>query len=176
MRTAALAALLAGDAGLDEERTTDLVVAAAVHDCRRLHDKDDRGHGRRAASWLTRNTGLVLAHFGLTAVPHRVERIATAIRLHDVPYTAFTAKDEQEHRRAADLCDLLKAADALDRYRLPKLSWWPDPVHVRVSSQVFDRFRPTAFHLVVRSETARLAGRGSCDAVLEALQHGELLT
>jgi hypothetical protein len=176
MRTAALAALLAEDAGLGEEETADLVLAAAVHDCRRRHDKDDQGHGRRAASWLARNADAVWAHFGLTPAPHRLRRAAVAIRLHDVPYAAFTADDRGDHARSAHLCDLLKAADALDRYRLPKLSWWPDPAHVRVDSAAFDRLGATAFHLVVRSEGARLAGRDSADAVLTALEHRGLLS
>jgi hypothetical protein len=176
MRTAALAALLAENAGLDEEDTADLVLAAAVHDCRRAHDKDDEGHGVRAASWLTRHVATVWGHFRLAApTPHRVERIATAIRLHDVPYTAFSTGDETAHARATHLCDLLKGADALDRYRLPKLGWWPDPAHVRVDPGTFDRLRATAFHLVVRSETARLAGRDSADAVLTALAQRGLL-
>lgn len=175
-RTAALAALLAETAGLDEEETADLVLAAAVHDCGRLHDQDDRGHGRRAASWLVRNAGTVWAHFQLTPAPRRIDRAATAVRLHDVPYAAFTRTDEADHARAACLCDLLKAADALDRYRLPKLSWWPDPAHGRVPTDVFDRLRATAFDLVVRSETARLAGQDSADSVFEALAQRELLS
>ncbi|WP_329177526.1 hypothetical protein [Streptomyces sp. NBC_01477] len=170
MRTAALAAMLAERTGLGEDETADLVLAAAVHDCRRLHDQDDRGHGRRAAAWLTERADQVWAHFHLTAAPHRVVRAATAIRLHDVPYSAFTSGDTADHARAARVCDLLKAADALDRYRLPKLSWWPDPAHVRIRPDVFDRLRATAFDLVVRSETARLAGCDSGHAVLRALE------
>lgn len=176
MRTAALAALLAENAGLDEEETADLVLAAAVHDCGRLHDQDDHGHGIRASLWLAENAPVAWGHFQLTAAPHRIERAAIAVRLHDVPYTAFTWNDEADHARSARVCDLLKAADALDRYRLPKLSWWPDPAHVRIRTDVFDRLRATAFDLVVRSETAHLAGLRSADSVLNALEQREMLS
>ncbi|MFD6915374.1 hypothetical protein [Streptomyces virginiae] len=167
MRTAALAALLAESAGLSEDDTATLVLAAAVHDCRRLHDKDDRGHGARAAIWLTDQADIVWNHFGPVATPSRIATAATAVRLHDVPYDAFSEDDQADHARAEVICDLLKAADALDRYRLPKLSWWPDPVQVR--SDAFNALRTTAFELVIRSETAWLAGASSAEAVLVGL-------
>jgi hypothetical protein len=174
MRTAALAALLAEDAGLNVDETADLVLAAALHDCRRLHDKDDRGHGARSALWLTKNADRVWGHFHLTATPLRIDRVATAVRLHDVRYSDFSPDDRTDHARTENVCDLLKAADALDRYRLPKLSWWPDTAQVRADA--FDRLRATAFDLVVRSETAHLAGLDSADAVLKALRQRELLS
>ncbi|MFK0221602.1 hypothetical protein ACIQWN_25845 [Streptomyces vinaceus] len=172
MRTAALAALLAEAAGLSEDDTATLVLAAAVHDCRRLHDKDDRGHGARAAIWLTDNADTVWSHFGLVATPSRIMAAATAVRLHDLPYDAFSEDDQADHARAEAVCDLLKAADALDRYRLPKLRWWPDPAQVR--SEAFSGLRTTAFELVVRSETAWLAGATSAEAVLAGLEQLEL--
>lgn len=169
MRTAVLAALLAEAAGLSEDDTATLVLAAAVHDCRRLHDRDDRGHGARAAIWLTDQADTVWNHFGLVATPSRIATAATAVRLHDVSYDAFSEDDQADHARAEIICDLLKAADALDRYRLPKLSWWPDPVQVR--SDAFSALRTTAFELVIRSETAWLAGASSAEAVLVGLAH-----
>jgi hypothetical protein len=174
MRTAAIAALLADRVGLPASETADLILAAAVHDCRRLHDKGDRGHGARAAAWLTENADTVWPHFGLSPTALLTDRAATAVRLHDVPYTAFSRDDLADHDRAAHLCDLLKAADALDRYRLPKVNWWPDGAQVRVAA--FDRFRSTAFDLVVWSEQAHLDGLGSAEAVLHALRKRGLLS
>ncbi|AWK09577.1 hypothetical protein DDQ41_12340 [Streptomyces spongiicola] len=173
MRTATLAALLAEATGLSEDDTATLIVAAAVHDCRRLHDKDDRGHGNRAAVWLTYNADAVWAHFRLAATPRRIGAAATAVRLHDVPYAGFTADDRNDHTRAEQITDLLKAADALDRYRLPKLSWWPDGSFVRAEAlEAFEALRATAFELVVASEAAHLAGLDSADAVFKALDSG----
>ncbi|MGW1280721.1 hypothetical protein ACWD4V_27670 [Streptomyces tsukubensis] len=182
MRTAALAGVLAAANGLDAADTAVAVVAAAVHDCRRRHDRDDPGHGERAAHWLTARADEVWAHFGLPApAPHTVARAATAVRLHDVPYEDFAPGNGdsgqrpynhvsyEEHRA---VCDLLKAADALDRYRLPKASWWPDTRRVR--QPAFDTFRALAFDLVVGSERARLAGAGSADAVLSVLAEKDI--
>ena len=176
MRTAALAALLAEAASLSEEDTATLIVAAAVHDCRRLHDKDDRGHGGRAAVWLTDNADAVWAHFHLTATPRHIVAASTAVRLHDVPYSAFTADDRTDHTQAEGITDLLKAADALDRYRQPKLSWWPDSSLVRTPATAFDALRAAAFELVVASEAAHLAGLDSADSVFKALEQRGLVS
>ncbi|MFE0421572.1 hypothetical protein [Streptomyces sp. NPDC058953] len=205
LRTAALAAVLAEASGLDAGTTATAVVAAAVHDCRRRHDRDDRGHGERAADWLTERADTVWGHFGLPAPPPDVvARAAAAVRLHDVPYAAFgtdtgtgtgpgapgvpgapaapapaaaarTAAALADYHRdpaTAAVCDVVKAADALDRYRLPRTSWWPDARQVRLPA--FDAFRNLAFTLVVDSERARIAGAGSTAAVLSALAEKDI--
>ncbi|MET9447293.1 hypothetical protein [Streptomyces cinerochromogenes] len=174
IRTAALAALLAEATSLSEEDTATLILAAAVHDCRRRHDKDDPGHGARAALWLTDNADTVWEHFQLTATPRHIVAAATAVRLHDVPYAAFTADDRMDHVRAEEITDLLKAADALDRYRQPKLSWWPDGGLVRAAA--FDALRAVAYELVVASETAHLAGLDNAGSVFKALKQQGLVS
>ncbi|MDI3422909.1 hypothetical protein [Streptomyces luteolus] len=167
MRTAALVAVLAEANGLDDSDTATAILAAAVHDCQRRNDQDDRGHGARAAIWLAANADTVWGHFGLTATPRRIVQAATAVRLHDVPYEAFTADDKTDHARAEHITDLVKAADALDRYRLPKLKWRPDARYVR--EPAFDQLRGLAFDLVLISERAYLAGASGTAAVRYAL-------
>ncbi|WP_416483336.1 hypothetical protein [Streptomyces sp. CL12] len=173
MRTAALTAVLAEANGLDDTDTATSVIAAAVHDCQRRHDKDDRGHGNRAAIWLAANADAVWGHFGLTATPRRIVQAAIAVRLHDVPYEAFAADDQADHARAERITDVVKAADALDRYRLPKLTWWPDARYVR--EPAFDQMRSLAFDLVLVSERAYLAGASGTAAVRYALAEKDLL-
>ncbi|AIA03454.1 hypothetical protein [Streptomyces noursei] len=173
MRTAALAAILAEATELDDADTATAIVAAAVHDCQRHHDKDDRGHGARAAIWLAANADTVWDRFGLTAAPRRVMQAATAVRLHDVPYGAFSPDDQADYLRNKTICDLVKAADALDRYRLPKTRWWPSTQHVR--EPAFDGFRSLAFDLVDISENAHLVGVDSAAAVLYALSEKALV-
>ncbi|WP_130799980.1 HD domain-containing protein [Streptomyces otsuchiensis] len=182
LRTAALAAVLADRAGLTPRRTATLVLAAAVHDCRRLHDGHDRGHGRRAAHWLTSNAAQLHDRLGTDHRQLRANRqlgseqpqetpdfaeAATAVRLHDVPYQDFSPADTRDHLRAGPVVDLLKAADALDRYRLPRLDWWPDPARVRTTLPAW--LHGVAFDLVVGSETAWLSGVSSTDAVRQSL-------
>ncbi|MEV4561253.1 hypothetical protein AB0K51_30285 [Kitasatospora sp. NPDC049285] len=163
LRVATLTALLADWYTLDEPDTASAVIAAAVHDCQRHHDKDDPGHGARAAVALAANADVVWSHFGATPNPRDVIRAATAVRLHEVPYEEFTADDRADYARAERICDLVKVADALDRFRLPKLSWWPDSRFVR--EPTFEQLKPLAFDLVVISEAAFLAGASNVEAV-----------
>ncbi|MDT0422683.1 hypothetical protein [Streptomyces evansiae] len=167
LRTATFAAVLAETNGLDDADVATATLAAAVHDCRRHHDRADPGHGARAAVWLAANADTVWNHVGLTAAPRLSVRAATAIRLHDIPYEAFTKDDVTDHARTGPIADVLKAADALDRYRLPKLKWWPDTRYVH--EPAFDSLRELAFDLVLISEQAHLTGADGSAAVRYAL-------
>ncbi|MEU6442484.1 hypothetical protein [Streptomyces sp. NPDC047046] len=167
LRTATFAAVLAEANGLDDSDAATATLAAAVHDCQRLHDQDDPGHGGRAAVWLAANAHTICNHVGLTATPRRISRAATAIRLHDIPYASFTMDDVTDYARAEPIADVLKAADALDRYRLPKLKWWPDTRYVR--EPAFDSLRELAYDLVLNSEEAHLGGADGGAAVRSAL-------
>ncbi|WP_055483716.1 HD domain-containing protein [Sphaerimonospora mesophila] len=155
-RVSLLASLLAEQHQFDEQDTIALCMAAAVHDCRRRDDRDDPGHGRRAARWFARNHHKVGITFGRLLPPVTVARAVTAIALHDIAYAAFTPADREAAREAWPLVDLLKAADALDRYRLPCRRWWPDPSHLRVDIPWW--LHAVAFDLMLATEQARLDG------------------
>ncbi|MDY0814000.1 hypothetical protein [Kitasatospora purpeofusca] len=166
-RVSLLAGLLAQEYGLDPDHTAALCTAAAVHDCRRRDDRDDPGHGRRAALWFTRNQQAVTTMLGRELPPPGLsQQAAIAIGLHDVPYPDFTSQQDLAYQRAPHLIDLLKAADCLDRYRLPLTRWWPDPSHLRIAIPAW--LHPVAFHLVVRSEQARLNGATNHGALIHA--------
>lgn len=167
-RVSLLASILAAEHGLDQDHTVALCTAAAVHDCRRLGDRDDPGHGQRAATWLTTNAGVVTAALGHPVPPAPLVRAALAISLHDVPYEAFTAAQDSAYRQTPHLVDLLKAADAMDRYRLPLTRWWPDPSRLRIA--VPGWLHPLGFDLIVRSEKARLDGATHNEALDHARQ------
>lgn len=167
-RVSLLAGLLAQEYGLDRDHTAPLCAAAAVHDCRRRDDRDDPGHGLRAASWFTRNQHAVTAMLGRELPPDLAEPAAAAIGLHDVPYAGFTPQQNLAYQRAPHLIDLLKAADCLDRYRLPLTRWWPDPSHLRIVIPAW--LHPAAFDLVLRSEQARLDGATNRGALIYASQ------
>ncbi len=171
MRTAAFAALLAEATGLAENDTVTLVIAAALHDCRRWHDKDDRDHGARSAFWLEKNAASVWGHFNKEADAHDIRAAVFAVFAHDISYEKFSMSSESP--RVRQIVDLLKAADALDRYQQPKLSWWPDSSFVHAPA--FDALRPVAFELVVSSEAAHLAGCTSTEAVSNALKQQGLV-
>src|SRR4051812_34545956 len=161
-RTAALAALLAELHGLGSDEAAALVVAASVHDCRRLHDNDDTGHGERASAWLAERPGEVFSFFGVDANAAQIHEATIAIRLHDIPYIAFTELNAADHTATERITDLLKTADALDRYRLPTLEWWPRYEYLRMIPPMW--LRRVAFDLVVETESACLNGADSAGA------------
>ncbi|WP_282202121.1 hypothetical protein [Kitasatospora fiedleri] len=107
---------------LGPDRAFALAAPASCHDCRRRNDRTDAGHGARAAHWLTRYPTDLSAAFGHAPSPEAV----TAVALHDVPHHASTPEQRAAYQQHRTAVDLLKAADALDRYRLPATRWWPD--------------------------------------------------
>ncbi|MFJ1936881.1 hypothetical protein ACIOGZ_30010 [Kitasatospora sp. NPDC088160] len=118
-RVAVLLQLLAAEQGFAPGRALALAAGAACHDCRRHDDRTDPGHGQRAARWLAEHPHLPQAAFGVTAGTEAF----TAVALHDLPHDAFTAEEADAYRQHQVAVDLRKAADALDRYRLPLLRW-----------------------------------------------------
>ncbi|MFF3441784.1 hypothetical protein [Streptosporangium sp. NPDC002721] len=166
-RVCVLASLLAHEHGLSRDDTAALCTAAAVHDCRRHDDRDDREHGKRAADWFTRNSSTVTAAFGHPVPDRAVAWAATAIGLHNIPYSAFTLAEARAYQQDPLLVDLLKAADCLDRYRLPLQRWWPNPSHLRLALPGW--LPPIAFDLMAGSEQARLDGATHHEALTHAL-------
>ena len=88
---------------------TSYILAGLYHDIARINDKADAGHGERSAD---RTKTLNLLNDTIAR-----ERIVVAIAGHE----ATTSPDEPELH-----ISILQTADALDRFRLPKLKWWPD--------------------------------------------------
>ncbi|MGR6924204.1 hypothetical protein ACU635_58925 [[Actinomadura] parvosata] len=167
-RVCVLAGLLAQLHHLEPEQSAALCLAAAVHDCRRHNDRADLGHGRRAAAWLSRHHPDVTATFGLTLPVEVMAAASTAISLHDVPYPDFSSTQASAYRRAESQTDLLKAADCLDRYRLPLPRWWPDTSRLRVTVPAW--LHGVAVDLMLHSEQARLDGASHRDALTHACQ------
>ncbi|MFD4476035.1 hypothetical protein ACFWPU_07955 [Streptomyces sp. NPDC058471] len=166
-RTCVLAFLLARAHGLDADHTAALCTAAAVHDCRRRDDRADPEHGQRGASWFTEHAESVLTAFSLEASAELRTLAATAIAVHNIPYDAFDSAQYAAYQRAPHLTDLLKAADCMDRYRLPARRWWPNRDHLRLT---IPAWLPAFAHgLVVHSERAHLDGAAPLDALTHAL-------
>lgn len=166
-RVAILAAHLARMLHLPRREAMEAVIAGALHDCQRLHDKDDPGHGARAARWFADRHAQIVASLHPHDHDVRVHVIAAAMGLHDVPYTQFTRRHTQRYAEAKTVCDIVKTADALDRYRLPKLKWWPRHEHLRLIPPPW--LHRYAFDLVVTTERNRLQGMSSERAIVAAL-------
>ncbi|GII94398.1 HD domain-containing protein [Sinosporangium siamense] len=165
-RVGLLAALLAEHHDLDAEQSAALRLAAVVHDCRRHDDRADPGHGQRAAHWLIRHHPAVTASLDMRLSEEAVTAACTAIGLHDVDYPEFSAAQRHAYEQAPRLTDLLKAADCLDRYRLPATRWWPDLARLRVSVPAW--MHGLAVDLMLASEQAGLDGAAHDEAVSHA--------
>lgn len=165
-RVSLLAVLLAQEHGLEGDDVAAICAAGAVHDCQRRNDRADPGHGQRAASWFRHRTAVITRAMGRKVPVAALHRAAQAIAVHDVPYDHFTARQERAYGQAPHLVDVLKAADCLDRYRLPLQRWWPDLSRLRIA--VPDWLPPAAFALVVRSEQAALDGAAHQHALARA--------
>lgn len=143
--------------------TTKALVSASLHDLRRKNDKGDEGHAQRAVNWFISNEKEVFRFFNVDLDDWDVKDIVNAILLHEIPYKQF--RDRIEHKGSnKTVIDLLKSADALDRYRLPKLKWWIDDKYlVLLPSNEAKRF---AYNMVVKSEINFLRTGRSVESVL----------
>lgn len=118
VRTALLGYILAIKNKLDENIQNEIVVSCLIHDLFRLNDQDDLGHGKRASDWYEKNFEKTK---DFIKGPSRDflcynNDIARAIELHDAEIT------ESKNQ----ILFFLKKSDALDRFRLPKIKWWPN--------------------------------------------------
>lgn len=146
-RVAAFAAHLAREQGKDELTAQTVFVAGLFHDIARTSDKTDRGHGARSAEWLKANSASAEVHQTLGEVVEGVDfnRVASIVAAHD------------EEGLESDDIAIIKAADALDRYRLPKTKWWLNDEYLTLvpSSET----KSLAFDTIVATEEAWLQNR-----------------
>lgn len=100
-------------------RVSDLLIATSVHDLRRKDDKGDPGHGKRAGLWFKDNLSL----FSKFQIIFEKD-IVYAVANHEVQSELINSRAGLYEDK---LLLILQTADALDRYRLPKEKWWPNP-------------------------------------------------
>ena len=114
--------------------------SASIHDIQRLSDKEDKDHGKRAALWLKSNS----LNIKNTFKKEEIRGICFAVSNHDKKDLNFSSKSDRL------FLDVLKTADALDRFRLPKIKWWPDEQFIpfKLDPQIYS----LAKFLVFRSE------------------------
>lgn len=106
-----------------DDTVHDFIWAAHLHDIRRQDDNADPEHGERTADWI------------IEQFPSLSPDVVTAVRLHVADQLTDLLSDD-----TLIFTQVLKTADALDRYRLPKKKWWPDPnrLPLAVSNDVIE--------------------------------------
>lgn len=143
-------------------------VAGLLHDIRRLNDKGDEGHAERSAKWLKANAQALFNTFKISYSTSARIKIFNAIYLHETPYANFDSKQCVIYKQHMIIVDILKTADALDRYRLPKLKWWlKDEYLVDIPPMEMKEF---ALNLIVMSERRYLSSLNSKESVMNSLK------
>jgi len=114
-----------------------IMFTGILHDCRRKNDNADLRHGVRTAEWLAKHSD-VLPMRVLSFLP----AMKFAISVHNDSYDDIQKR--KNYRKFKFFVDIIKAADALDRYRFPRSDWWFSqhfivlPVSIKEMSFAFD--------------------------------------
>ena len=162
LRVALNARALATELGLSPTERRTVIAAALLHDIGRLHDQGDTEHGARGAKWVNENSDTLEPLRELGTADHAT--VALVVLGHEIPYPGV--EREPGYAAAGWAIDLLKTADALDRYRLPKTKWWLNETFLKLRPSA--ALKSFAFDLVVESERRHLHGTDSIDSVLGA--------
>lgn len=163
IRVSIYAYALAIRLGLPEATCNVVALAGLLHDVRRKDDKGDPEHGSRCAEWFRNYCHCIDLVQPLTDAERTT--IGTAIGFHELAYDQIIGTSE--YVRSKGMIDVLKTADALDRYRLPKLNWWIDDAFLKMKPS--EEFKAFSFDLVVASEQRFLDGNDNAAAVVLAL-------
>ena len=142
-----------------------LIIAAVLHDIRRKDDKSDPSHGKRAADWFRLERAVVEKRFGRKLDKESIDTVYWSIYFHELSAEALIV--EKSYQRFRKEVDILRTADALDRYRLPKVKWWIN--EEKLGLVVPSNLKRAAFNLTVKSEENFLNGMKSEESVLSIL-------
>ena len=142
-----------------------LLIAASLHDVRRFLDRDDPDHGFRSADWFKQNVGEVEKEYQLGLSEEDVKEIYYAIKFHASDYKEFI--DLQTYNDFNTVIDLLKTADSLDRFRLPKLKWWINTKYLKIKPP--PEIIAFSFKCFLYSEKLSLWGEGDIESIKKAI-------
>jgi hypothetical protein len=142
------------------------LVASSLHDLKRKNDLMDLFHGKRVARWFKKNISLIENHYEIHLSQRDIDEIYFAISFHDVPYKKI--EENTNYNKNKILTDILKTADALDRYRLPSLRLWFKDKFISFIPPEYLKY--VAFELVISSEINFLKGHSNENSVLMAIK------
>lgn len=145
------------------ELDTSLVVAS-LHDLRRETDKSDNGHALKSADWFVNNIEKVSNEFNVKLTKEQEQKIYYGILLHEIPYELI---DKAELNKYRNTINIIKTADALDRYIQPKLKWRLNEDYLMLKPK--DELKQFAFDLIVKSEESYLKGASIENSIFESL-------
>lgn len=127
-----------------------LEIASLLHDIRRDNDMEDDEHGIRSATWLRNNNKMLSSFFGVKTDWEYWRIIFTIVACHTLKLKDLNFLD----RETLKYTQVLKAADALDRYRLKNVTAWIKDEYL--AFKLGNDIKAFAFELVVFTEKKRI--------------------
>ncbi len=111
------------------------VFIASLHDTQRQNDREDLNHSKRASLYFLNNIKTKYQEY-----IDKKDIISFVISNHNI--TNIDLMNEKNFEKIFYL-NLLKTADALDRFRLPKEKWWPNQnmIPFKFFNSMLDRFK-----------------------------------
>lgn len=143
-----------------------VLIASVLHDVRRQNDKGDALHGLRSAKWFKKNEKEISKYFSVKLNKFDIEEIYWLMIAHELSWPAV--KSNPFYKKYKNSTEIIRTADALDRYRLPKLKWWIN--EKKLNLKVSNSLKNTAYNLVVLSEYQYLKTRKSIESITKQLK------
>jgi len=143
-----------------------IIIAAVLHDIRRHNDRGDMGHGLRSARWVKKNFSIISKKFNIKFNADDIEEIYWLIYFHELPLDLI--KLDKNYIKFKESVDIIRMADAIDRYRLPKLKWWID--QKKLGIRISDSIKCTAFNFIILSEEYFLKTGLSVDSIIKNIK------
>lgn len=150
----------------DKQFLTNLAIAASLHDIARINDNQDPHHGQRAQEWFKSNYQKIEKQFEITLNPDDIKTISVVIAMHNQEYLDIA--DSKEYQQYKDYIDIIKTADALDRYRFPKMEWRIDENRLKIIPS--PQHLKFAYELSYSTEDAGLNQEKSPELVITTLR------
>lgn len=147
------------------------LIASSLHDLRRRNDLPDINHSNRAAKWFATYTSFFENQFEIQLTEEDVDEIYYTIYFHNKPYKDVRFSRTEQFKKYKTTIDILKTADALDRYRLPNISFWIKDKHLSIIPS--ENLRQVAFELLISSESNFIKGFSNVESVLIGIKELE---
>ena len=144
---------------ISDDEINAMMFAGLLHDCRRKNDNADSQHGMRAAMWLDENSQILPKKLHLLS-----PAVCFAMSVHSDSYEDISARSE--YGKFGKYVDILKTADALDRYRFPRSDWWLSPEFLRLRPSIKDM--SFAFDFMAISENLFLSCKDNQESIAGA--------
>lgn len=110
----------------NQNKLIQILYSGLFHDCQRLNDNSDINHGVRSAKWVVKNQNVIPKQ-----IKKSIFKITFPIEVHVDKYEKI--KLNKKYYKNKIEVDILKTADAIDRFRFPRTDWWINTNYLELS-------------------------------------------